>query len=187
MAEVKTAVGMLEKKEEGDGSITVHINVNSKYPLKIKAWTRVSKTDPTPTNICAELEGVKPGQKVSVTYYEKPGEFQGKPVTYRNLVSIAIATDATPISAPPSAPPAPAHKPAPKEGREFESIEERRKGIGWSSAYNNACHICGPMMLKDYEKGAEVNADWWDLWIKNIEQVAGALYDSQYNVMNGAK
>ena len=43
----------------------------------------------TPENVA----GVKVGDPVEVEYTETAGTYQGKPTTYRNLVSIAVRTD----------------------------------------------------------------------------------------------
>lgn len=180
MNEVKQIVGTLEKKEEGDGFITAVVNVGTKFPLKLKAWTKVYGTD-IPADILAELEGVKPGMKVSATFAEKPYKNrQGAEVIGRNLLSIAIATDATPVQ--PPAPSANIPHPAPKpDGQKagYPEDEAKSRRIGMMSSYNNAVSLYAPILTSDYAKNgiAALSADELDRHLKNITAIAEGLFD----------
>jgi hypothetical protein len=197
MNEVKTVVGTLEKIESGDGSIVAVVNVGTKFPVKLKAWTTVYGTTST-APILAELEGVKPGMKVSATYYEKPyTNKQGVPVTGRNLMGIAIATDSTPVRPPDAAPksnaahpdsqiPHPASIPA-KTGKEWETVEEKRNSMTWMNAVNNATALYAPLMLEDYKKEIPLDETNMDRHIGNILALASRLHDELVAAMNGVK
>ena len=197
MNEVKQIVGTLEKKEEGDGFINAIVNVGTKFPLKLKAWTKVFGTD-IPADIVAELEGVKPGMKVSATYSEKPYKNRaGQDVTGRNLMSIAIATDNTPIKPPEKAPYSadankvgtPPHmadgQTAPK-AREYETIEERRNGMAWMNAFNNASLLYAPIMFEDY-KTKGLPPEEIDRHGGNVSALAGFLHDELEAALKGQK
>lgn len=171
--DVKKAVGVLESKSEGAGNVTVAINVGSKYPLKVKAWTQMSKDDPRPTPIVEHLAGVKAGQRVEVTFTEKAGEYMGKPVTYRNLVGIALVTDSTPNCAP-----APSEKPkADGQTIPHHAPDERGKAITWMSCFNNACSLYGPIMLSEYNSGTPWDEEQMSRHLKNIDALAAGLHD----------
>jgi hypothetical protein len=191
MNEVKQIVGTLTGKEEGEGSIVAVVDVGTKFPVKIKAWTTVYGSDAV-APIVAELEGVKPGMKVSATYYEKPYKNrQGLEVKGKNLLSIAIATDATPIQAPV---PSPATPTAPKTDgqtavltKTWETVEEKRNSMTWMNAINNATALYAPLMLEDYKKDIPLDEVNMDRHIGNIMALTSRIHDELDAAIRGTK
>jgi hypothetical protein len=196
MAELKTVVGELLKKEEGKGKIACIIDVGTKFPVNISAWMEAYQQPGVPAPIMAQLEAIKPGMKVEATYSETAGKNKvtGAPVTFKNLYGIVLVTDATPVKAPEKArsdgqtPPAPPPaKPADNKGREWETVEEKRNSMVWMNATNNATAMYSPLMLEDYKNAKGLDEVEMDRHIGNIMALASRLHDELDAAIKGQK
>jgi hypothetical protein len=190
MAELKKIVGELKNKGESKGRWTLEIDCGTKFTTKISTFSTIGKNDPRPNPLLEQIEAVKPGMKVEVVYVENPGKnAQGGDVTYKNLYGISIATDATPNKPPEKSAPADgqtAAKPA-ETHREYESVEEKRNAIAWTSCFNNAVVLYAPLMLHDYTESKNLDSEEMNRHLKNIDALASGLYDYLITSIKGIK
>ena len=151
--DTKNVVGVVQSKEEGKGRVVCSIDVGTKYPFRISAFTESRDQPGVATPIVAQLEAIKPGMKVSADYTETPGKNQqGVAITWKNLVSISIATDATEIKPPANL--AVPQKHAGEVKQTYGKSPEESRRVAYGAAGHDAAMLLAPALpLIIAEKG----------------------------------
>jgi hypothetical protein len=88
------ATGIIEFREvsdiEGKGQYSGQIS--QKISLKINGLKYTTFFNSVPAEVAERLEHIKQGDEVELSFTEKPGTWQGKSVTYRNITDIIKVT-----------------------------------------------------------------------------------------------
>jgi hypothetical protein len=86
--------GIIESREvadiEGKGQYSGQIS--QKISLKINGLKYTTFSNSVPAEVAERLEHIKQGDEVELSFTEKPGTWQGKQVTYRNITDIIKVT-----------------------------------------------------------------------------------------------
>lgn len=149
--------------QKGDEYAEVSVAVNgntSIYPTKLRTFDSI---------LVSQLHGASRAYQISVDVEERPGTYQGKSITYRNIVGITSLAEPS-ADAPAATPQAPTQAPTRQVDQGAEpapwsnSIDER---IAWNSAINNgANHVDsqGPWQGPDHA------------WLKRVDEKANEIY-----------
>ena len=86
--------GIVESREVADieGKGQYSGQVSQKISLKVNGKKYTTFSNAVPGDVAERLGAVKQGDEVELSYTEKPGTWQGKAVTYRNITDIIKVT-----------------------------------------------------------------------------------------------